>query len=138
MKKAVIFLLTATIFLLSGCFWSKKPQTNVTQAPTGESATAMSPTPTAQATTKPTEKPATSNVTKDGLIKSEGAFLGMDDNNSLVIIEKSGDKVGEQRYKILEELKFEDSNIEIGQAVEFYYKVGKDGVKTIQKISKKG
>jgi hypothetical protein len=134
MKKALLFLLTATIFLLSGCFWSKKPQTN---APTGGSVAAQSPTPSAQSTIKPTEKPATNNVTKDGLIKSEGAFLGMDDSNSLVIIEKSGEKVAEQRYKILEELKLEDSNIEIGQTVEFYYKIEKNGVKTIQKISKK-
>ena len=144
MKKTITLLLLATVLLLSGCFWAKKPQA-VSQENAQGSETTQSPAPSAQTSEKPAEKsaakaaekPAAGNEKKDGMTKGEGAFLGMDDNNSLVIIEKSGDKVGEQRYKISDKLKFEDSNIEIGQAVQFYYKTEKDGVKVIQEITKK-
>jgi hypothetical protein len=149
MKKALSFILIATVLLLSGCFMSKKSQTTpvapgasenvqASNAPTASPAqTNEKKAETSENKTATSDKKSEASDKKDGLIKAEGAFLGMDDSNSLVIIEKSGDKVAEQRYQILKELNFENSNIEIGQSVEFTYKTEKNGVKTIQKISKK-
>jgi hypothetical protein len=134
MKKSLIFILVATIFILSGCFMQKKSQPTdkpvISESSQATPSITASPKNDAQKATEATSK-------KDGLIKGEGSFLGMDDSNSLVIIEKSGDKVAEARYQIAKELNFENSNIEIGQSVEFYYKTEKNGIKVIQKISKK-
>ncbi len=68
---------------------------------------------------------------------AKGLFLGMDDSNFLVIFMDDGSGTPKDcRFTIDRSLNFENSDVEIGDSVEFEYETDSKDTKTIVKISK--
>lgn len=130
MKTLRIFaLLMAVLLCLSACATTKTPETP------------DEPEPIVVATPKPDSgiPPATTEKapTKEGeTYKATGMYIGMADNNLLVIIEANPeDGKPEKSYHISPEIDLDAMGITDGCMVDLTYTVDENGVKRVQTIS---
>lgn len=133
-----IAVLLSVLLVLSACGGKKQP----TQTP--------DPTPTAPATETPSASPeatpaqgsgipeatTTKKPTKEGeTYQSTGIYLGMADNNLLVVIEaNTDDGRPEQSYKTSSDLDLTALGVTEGTPVDITYTVDSDGMKHVKTI----
>jgi hypothetical protein len=145
MKKTVIALLSLSI-LLSGCslFKKKAPETvpNSVQTETpGQNDTTPQPSPEEKEQPKTPSAPfkgvpsSERKPNEEGNVEYSGAYLGIDADNFLTIIENGGNDIEQGKYKLAGGLDLDKLGITEGMGVKYEYKTEADGTKTIVKIS---
>ncbi len=129
-------LLLAVLLCLTAC-GTKQPATGTPETPKTPDAAEVIASPDPESGIPPaiTEK----EPTKDGeTYQATGMYIGMADNNLLVIIEANPeDGKPEKSYQISPEIDLEAMGITDGSMVDLTYTVDANGVKRVQSISVK-
>lgn len=125
-------LLLAMVLCLSACGPAKNP-TNIPEEPPIEPDPMVTPNPASNIPPATTEK----EPTKDGeTYTAVGMYLGMADNNLMVIIEANPeDGKPEKSYHISPEIDLAAMGIQEGSMVELTYTVDNNGIKKVKTVS---
>lgn len=136
-----IALLLAILLCVTACGTQTKTNTDTPEPPITEATPTPEETPEAPQQTGSGIPDATTakQPTKEGeTYKSTGIYLGMADNNLLVVIEANPeDGRPEKSYKTASDLNLEKLGITEGTAVDITYTVDNDGVKQLKTITPK-
>lgn len=124
-----IALLLVAVFCLSACGETKTPSVTPDEPEIIASPKPESNIPPAITEKEPTQEGET--------YKTTGMYLGMADNNLLVIIEANPeDGKPEKSYQISPEIDLTAMGIQEGDMVDISYTVDENGVKRVKTISK--
>lgn len=136
-----IALLLAILLCVTACGGTKTSKTDTPDEPLATSAVSPSATPEEPAQTGNgiPDATTTKQPTKAGeTYQSTGIYLGMADNNLLVVIEANPeDGRPEKSYKTASDLDLDKLGITEGTAVDITYTVDNDGVKQLKTITPK-
>lgn len=134
MKQTKLIACALVLLLLLGGCGTQKPDQNDPASPPEETEVVVTPNPSNSIPDATTQKAPT----KDGeTYQAAGMYLGMADNNLLVIIEANPeDGKPEKSYQISPDIDLASLGIEEGNLVDITYTVDNNGVKRVKTISK--
>ena len=131
--KMIACVLTV-VFVLSGCGFTKNSSSTEASPVTDGAETIATPAPKTNIPDATTQKAPTA---AGETYQATGMYLGMADNNLLVIIEANPeDGKPEKSYQISSQIDLSALGIEEGNMVDITYTVDKNGIKRIETISK--